>query len=81
MEAARRMGRMVSKKPPKKPPPKTDKAQSERFKELAKELEADGDLNITEAREKFEQEIGKLVKTKATPTSAAAADAAKNRRE
>ncbi len=45
---------MVDKK---KKPTNTDKAQSERFRKLAKELEADGDLDLTEAEEKFERAI------------------------
>lgn len=35
----------------KKPKPKTDKAQSDRFKAAAEELEAAGELNLTEADE------------------------------
>jgi len=58
MAKTRRMGRMVTKK---KKPTNTDKKQSERFKELAKELEADGELNLTEAEEKFEQALGKII--------------------
>lgn len=50
---------MVAKK--KKPKAKltqvTDKAQSEQFRKVARELEADGDLNLTEAEEKFEHAI------------------------
>ncbi len=53
METARRMGRMVEKPKPKKPA-KTDKEQSERFKNLAKELEADGDLDLTDGSERLE---------------------------
>lgn len=62
MEAARRMGRMV--RTPKKPPTKTDKAQSERFKELAKELEADGGLNLTEADKEFRDTLKRITRAK-----------------
>jgi len=53
---------MVTKK---KKPTNTDKKQSEKFKELAKELEADGELNLTEAEEKFERFIGEKAKSPA----------------
>ncbi len=53
MATKSKLGRMVDQK--KKKPANTDKAQSERFKEFAKELEADGDLNLTEAEEKLEE--------------------------
>ncbi len=33
----------------------TDKKQSENFKKVARELEADGDLNLTEAEEKLDR--------------------------
>ena len=38
----------------------TNKAQSETFKKVAKELEADGDLNLTEAEEKLEKTMKKV---------------------
>ena len=38
----------------------TDKAQSEQFRKVARELEADGDLNLTEAEEKFEKTLKKV---------------------
>lgn len=53
---------MVEKKPPKNP--KTDKAQSERFKETARELEAAGDIDLTEAERKFAKEVGRIAKSK-----------------
>ncbi|MEK7265721.1 MAG: hypothetical protein AAB227_06435 [Pseudomonadota bacterium] len=52
----------------KKPQPKTDKAQSEKFKALAKELEAAGELDLTEAENKFAKEVGRIAKSK-TPHS------------
>lgn len=42
-------------KEPKKPPPDEDEAQSKRFLDLAKELEAAGDLSPTEGEEAFER--------------------------
>lgn len=36
-------------KEPKKPPPDEDEGQSKRFLDLASELEAAGDLSLTEA--------------------------------
>ena len=50
---------MVTKK---KKPANTDKAQSERFKELAKELEAAGELDLTEAEGKFEKALRKTLR-------------------
>jgi hypothetical protein len=52
-------------KAPRKPPPKDeDEAQSQRFIETAKALEADGDLNLTEAEEAFERAITRIVPSK-----------------
>lgn len=39
----------------------TDKNQSEQFRKVARELEADGDLNLTEAEEKFEEAVKGLL--------------------
>lgn len=39
----------------------TDKAQSDQFKKVARELEADGDLNLTDAEKKFEKAFDKAV--------------------
>lgn len=41
----------------------TDKAQSEQFKKVARELEADGELNLTDAEERFDKAVGNVVKT------------------
>ncbi|MEX6634039.1 hypothetical protein [Hyphococcus lacteus] len=38
----------------------TDKAQSEQFKKVARELEADGELNLTDAEKRFEKALDKL---------------------
>lgn len=38
----------------------TDKAQSDQFKKVARELEADGDLNLTEAEKKLDEIVDKL---------------------
>lgn len=49
----------------KKKPPKTDKRQSERFKEAARELEAAGELNLADAEETFERELRRIAPEKA----------------
>ncbi|PQA86748.1 hypothetical protein [Hyphococcus luteus] len=46
----------------------TDKNQSEQFRKVARELEADGELDLTEAEEKFEKAIDKLTKKRAQPS-------------
>lgn len=52
---------MVAKKKPKtKLTQVTDKKQSDQFRKVARELEADGDLNLTEAEEKFEKAIDRI---------------------
>ena len=56
---------MVTKK---KKPANTDKAQSERFKELAKELEAAGELDLTEAERTFERALSDVLKPRRHPT-------------
>lgn len=38
----------------------TDKNQSEQFRKVARELEADGDLNLTEAEKEFEKAIKRI---------------------
>jgi len=38
----------------------TDKAQSDQFRKVARELEADGDLNLAEAEENFEKAMKKI---------------------
>lgn len=48
---------MVAKK---KKPANTDKAQSERFKKLAKELEDAGELDLTEAEETLDRTVRKV---------------------
>ena len=48
-------------KAPKRPPPNEDEAQSRRFIETAKALEAAGELNPTEAGEAFERVLRKAV--------------------
>lgn len=49
------MERMVTKKPPKNQ--KTDKAQSKRFKDTARELETAGDLDLTEAEKLLKAKV------------------------
>jgi hypothetical protein len=51
---------VVAKKKKAKLTQVTDKAQSEQFRKVARELEADGDLNLTEAEEEFEKTVGKI---------------------
>ena len=48
-------------KEPKKPPPETDPIQSERFRALVRDLEADGELDPAD-----ERALENLI-TKATP--------------
>lgn len=48
-------------KEPKKPPPDEDEAQSRRFIDLARELEADGDLSPTEGEGAFERLVDKAL--------------------
>jgi hypothetical protein len=47
---------MTMKKPP---PPEEDEEQSRRFIETARELEADGDLNLTEGEAAFDRLLNK----------------------
>jgi len=54
------------KKPKAKLTQVTDKAQSEQFRKVARELEADGDLNLTEAEKEFEKAIDDIAKSKTT---------------
>ena len=61
------MGHMVRK--PKKPAPKTDKDQSERFKALARELEAAGELDLTEGEKAFEKAIDMIAMQSGKPVS------------
>lgn len=51
---------MTSKKPTK-PLPDEDPAQSQRFIDTARELEADGDLSPTDLGEAFERLVGKAL--------------------
>ena len=48
---------------PKKKQAESQKEQSKRFLAKARELEADGELNLTEGEEKFERAFGKIVKS------------------
>ena len=55
----------------RKPKPKTadeDEAESKRFLDLASELEAAGDLNPTEAAEKFDAVARRLLPSRRKPT-------------
>lgn len=52
------MAKAAADRKQKRPPGKTDKAQSERFRETARELDAD------ESHESFEAAFGKLVPPK-----------------
>ena len=53
----------------KKPPPKEeDEEQSRRFIETARELEADGDLNLTEGEGAFERLVGRALPKRGRPT-------------
>jgi hypothetical protein len=56
----------MAKKPPK-PKPDEDEAQSQRFIEAAKALEAGGDLNPTGAEEAFEQLMDRAAPTRKPP--------------
>lgn len=52
----------------KKPPPRDeDPEQSKRFLDLARELEADGDLNLTDAEKKFDELLGRVAGEKPPP--------------
>lgn len=51
----------------KKKTPADDPAQAKRFADLARELEADGDLNLTEAVAAFERGFKLLVPAKTRP--------------
>lgn len=52
-------------KAPKKPPPKDeDPEESKRFLDLASELEAAGDLSLTEGGEAFERLMGRALPKK-----------------
>lgn len=56
-------------KTPRKTPADEDEAESRRFVETAREMEADGDLNLTEGEEAFERLIGKALPAKKPPPS------------
>lgn len=47
--------------------PADDPEQAKRFAELARQLETDGDLNLTEAERGFEGAFKKLVPAKTPP--------------
>lgn len=53
-----------------KTPKDEDPEESRRFVEKARELEADGDLNLTEGEEAFERLIGKALPRKEPPKGA-----------
>lgn len=54
-------------KPPKKKPPKNeDPEQSQRFLDLARDLEAAGELSRTESGEAFERLVGKIAPARPT---------------
>ena len=55
-------------KAPKRPPPDEDEAQSRRFMEAAKALEAAGELNLTEAGEAFERLVANALPPKPRPS-------------
>jgi len=58
---------MAKAPPKKKPPPKrSDPNQSKRFVDAARALETAGELNLTDAGERFERAFGRIVKPKAT---------------
>ena len=48
-------------KAPKRPPPEEDEAESLRFIEAAKALEAAGELNLTEGEAAFERASRKIL--------------------
>jgi hypothetical protein len=54
-------------KAPKKPPPEEDEAESQRFMDLARELEAGGDLSPTEGESAFERLVGRALPPKKPP--------------
>jgi len=57
-------------KAPKKPPPKDeDPAQSKRFLDLAGELEAAGDLNLTEGEGAFDRLARRVMPSRRVKTS------------
>lgn len=56
---------MAEKK--KAPPRDEDEAQSKRFLDLAAELEADGDLSLTEGEKAFERLVVKALPVKPRP--------------
>ena len=45
----------------------TDKAQSDQFRKTARELEADGSLDLTEAEEKLERAIKSVIPVRERP--------------
>jgi len=57
-------------KAPKKPPPDEDEAQSRRFLEAARAIEADGGLSPTEGQEALERLMGKAAPPKRPPGAA-----------
>lgn len=50
--------------PKAKKPPTEDEAQSRRFLEMARELEADGGLSPTDAEREFDRLLGKAAPAK-----------------
>lgn len=54
----------------KKPPADEDEAQSRRFIDLARELEADGDLSPTEGEKAFERLLDKTLPVRPPPKEA-----------
>ncbi len=51
--------------PKAKPKDESKNAQKERFKDAARELEAAGELNLTDAGDKFERAFKRIVRSKA----------------
>ncbi len=56
---------MAARKP--KLTPVTDKKQSDQFRKVARELEADGELDLTEAEEKFERALDEALTKQGKP--------------
>lgn len=54
-------------KAPKKPPPDEDEPQSRRFMETARELEAAGELNLTEGEAAFDQLLQRVAASAKKP--------------
>lgn len=47
----------MAEKRKSKPQPITDKKQSDQFRKVARELEADGELSLTDAEEKLDRAV------------------------